>query len=46
MFYISSFAAYLLKFKAFDSDSDSDSDGILEILKPKLSRINPFDLIG
>ena len=44
MFYISSFAAYLLKFKAFDSDSDSD--GILEILKPKLSRINPFDLIG
>ena len=42
MIYISSFAAYLLKFKAFDSDSD----GILEILKPKLSRINPFDLIG
>lgn len=42
MFYIFTFTAYLLKFKAFDSDSD----GILEILKPKLSRINPFDFIG
>ena len=42
MFYISILVAYLLKFKVLNSDSV----GILEILNPKLSRINPFFFTG
>jgi hypothetical protein len=42
MFYISILIAYLLKFKVLNSDSV----GILEILNPKLSRINPDFFTG